>query len=72
MNKLNPQEAVEPSGVASQAILLMLIGPQGLHFVFGIMRSPSSLSLVIDRTTLYWGLLTIMVLAVLFSSFLLR
>jgi hypothetical protein len=26
--------------------------------------------LVIDRTTLYWGLLTLLVLAILFSSYL--
>ena len=35
----------------------------------GIRRSQRS-RLVIDRTSLYWGLLTILVLAVLFSSYL--
>ena len=36
-----------------------------------MIRSNDQASLVIDRTTLFWGLLTLLTLAVLFSSYLL-
>jgi hypothetical protein len=38
---------------------------------YSVMMTPvRDTQLVIDRTTLYWGLLTLLVLAILFSSYL--
>ena len=64
---LLPGQAVEP---AIGPRMLAPDGPFGTNAVTrGVRRSQRS-RLVIDRTSLYWGLLTILVLAVLFSSYL--